>query len=398
MTRDQERVQRICGAIRDANWDGLLCSLPSNVLLLSGYWPVVGGSMGLVTKEGRVGLLVPEDELELARKGWADEICTFQGGSLDELKTTGKAVRAPLSQLAKKLELGGIIGFEQGEFHEPSSYASMFFYGGALGEIVEEAMPGTRLVSADAQLMTLRSIATPGELARLRKACRIAGHAYEHGAKELMIGLTEAEAAVCFRELLSTKGIGFEGVERADGFTFCMSGPNSAEAHAAYQRSRSRVMEHGDLALVHCNSYADGFWTDITRTFCLGEPDERKLRLYEAIFAASQAAIKVVAPGVKNSDVDQAARMVLEKYGLGRLFKHGSGHGVGFTAINHAAHPRIHPASEARLETGMVFNIEPGIYMEGWGGLRHCDMVAVTEKGAELLTPFQCSLEELIVK
>lgn len=192
-------------------------------------------------------------------------------------------------------------------------------------------------------------------------------------------------------------GIGRNGVERADGFTYCMSGPNGAEAYAAYQRSRSRVLAHGDLALVHCNSYADGYWTDITRTFCLGEPDARQRHLYEAIFAAREAAFKCIAPGAKNAAVDRAARETLEKRGFGKEFKHPSGHGVGFTAINHTARPRIHPASKGQLETGMVFNVEPGIYFEGWGGMRHCDMVAVTEDGFELLTPFQSSIEELIV-
>jgi Xaa-Pro aminopeptidase len=86
---------------------------------------------------------------------------------------------------------------------------------------------------------------------------------------------------------------------------------------------------------------------------------------------------------------------VLAERGFGPQFKHGTGHGVGFAAIDHNARPRIHPASDDVLEVGMVFNVEPAVYVEGWGGLRHCDLVAVTGEGAELLTPFQASLEEL---
>jgi Xaa-Pro dipeptidase len=93
--------------------------------------------------------------------------------------------------------------------------------------------------------------------------------------------------------------------------------------------------------------------------------------------------------------VDGAARAAIEERGFGEGFKHPTGHGVGFAAIDHNAIPRIHPQSGDRLEPGMVFNVEPAIYIEGLGGLRHCDMVAVTENGMELLTPFHATLAEL---
>ncbi|HJT79488.1 MAG TPA: M24 family metallopeptidase, partial [Gemmataceae bacterium] len=96
-------------------------------------------------------------------------------------------------------------------------------------------------------------------------------------------------------------------------------------------------------------------------------------------------------------DVDGAARGVLRQRGYGDLFKHGTGHGVGFAAINHNARPRIHPASDDVLEAGMVFNVEPAVYVEGYGGIRHCDVVAATDTGAEVLTPFQASLMSLDV-
>src|SRR5579884_98631 len=161
MPSDQQRLERIQRAIVGSNWDALICSLPTNVLLLSCYWPVVGTSLAVATKDGQVGLVVPEDEHELAGKSWAHELCTFEGGSLDEIKTATKAVRAPLSQLAKKLKITGAIGYEAGDFHEPSSYASMHFFGGTLRDIISEAVPNAQLVSADDQLKALRSVKTP---------------------------------------------------------------------------------------------------------------------------------------------------------------------------------------------------------------------------------------------
>ncbi|HXG82508.1 MAG TPA: M24 family metallopeptidase [Pyrinomonadaceae bacterium] len=166
---------------------------------------------------------------------------------------------------------------------------------------------------------------------------------------------------------------------------------------AAYQRSRAKRLKENEFVLVHCNSHADGYWTDVTRTFLLDRADEKKRRISEAVFAARVAALSAIRPGVKAADVDKAAREVIEERGYGEYFTHATGHEVGFSAINHDAVPRIHPASEDVLETGMTFNVEPAIYIEGIGGFRHCDMVAVTENGYEILTPFQTKKEELLI-
>ncbi|HET7469549.1 MAG TPA: M24 family metallopeptidase, partial [Gemmatimonadales bacterium] len=117
--------------------------------------------------------------------------------------------------------------------------------------------------------------------------------------------------------------------------------------------------------------------------------------LFEAVLAARRAALDAVAPGVRASEVDRAARDELASRGLGAAFRHGTGHGVGFAAIDHNARPRLHPRSSDVLEPGMVFNLEPAVYLDGRGGLRHCDLVAVHSEGAELLTPFHTRLEEL---
>ena len=175
-----------------------------------------------------------------------------------------------------------------------------------------------------------------------------------------------------------------------------MSGPNSGNAYGAYARSRAREIEVADLVLTHCNSVADGYWTDITRTYCMGPPDDRQAEVYDVIFAARAAALRAVAPRARACEVDRAARGVIERRGFGSQFRHPAGHGVGFAAIDHHARPRVHPKSPDLLEAGMVFNVEPGIYIEGWGGVRHCDMVAVTDTGVEVLTPFQGSVEELV--
>lgn len=399
MNPDVERARRITSALAEAGVDAFVCALPANVLLLSGYWPVVGASVAVATREGTVHVLAPEDEEELAARGRADVVRTFSPGSLTELMGASEAVRAPLRETLKSLGVrrGSVIGYEAGEWFEPASYASLHLYGSAIKRMLAEEFPFSALIPADDLLKRLRAALTRAELEGVRAACRVAAEAFADGARSLRPGLKETEAAANFRAPLSVLGECAQGVERADGFVFCMSGPNSAGAFAAYQRSRARRIAEGDLVLVHCNSYADGFWTDITRTFCLGEPDERKRRMYDAVFAARHAALEAIRPGVCAAEVDSAARRVLEARGFGAEFKHGLGHGVGFAAINHNAPPRLHPASTDVLETGMIFNIEPAIYVEGYGGMRHCDVVAVTEAGAEVLTEFQTRVEQLTI-
>ena len=396
--KNPERVDRLRIALRSNRWDLVICALPKNVLLLTGYWPVVGTGVAIASSDGQIALLVPEDEEELAKSGWADEVHTFKPGSLEELTSAAEAIEDPLSNILKSYRTHRLsIGFEAEETSEPASYAAMHLYGGQMRSVLQKTLPKALLRPADSGLADLRATKTTVELDRLRTAGAIAGRAFGSGAQHIKTGATEVETASHFRWPLSANLANFPELRRADGFAWCMSGANSALASGAYARSRAKTIDPGDLVLVHMNSYADGYWTDVTRTFTMGKPDDRQHRMYEAIAEARQAALSMIRPGVKGSAVDSAARGVLQAHGFGPHFKHSTGHGIGFSAIDANAKPRLHPKSDDTLETGMVFNVEPAIYFDGYGGIRHCDMVTVTESGAELLTPFLCAPDELIL-
>jgi Xaa-Pro aminopeptidase len=397
--KDEQRISLIQQGMRKRGFDAMVCALPSNVLLLSGYWPVVGTSIAIALSDGRIILIVPKDEQDLAARGWAAEVVTFLPDSLEHMTTAAEAIRDPLRKVAAGLGNGirrlGCDGFEA---TEPFSYAAMHHYGEALPALLQDAFPSSNLSFADDLLMQLRPSKTPLEIDHTRIACQIAEHAFRDGARQLRAGLTELEAAAIFRLPLSTALVDFPTVERADGFVSCMSGANSALASGAYARSRTRRLETGDLVLIHCNSYADGYWTDITRTYGLGPADDRRRTIYAAVFAARAAAMEAISNGAEAADVDRAARDVLVARGFGAEFKPGTGHGVGCSAISANALPRLHPRSTDSLDAGMVFNVEPAVYLGGYGGVRHCDMVAVTINGPELLTPFQCAADELVIE
>lgn len=386
-----ERNKRIQGALREHRLDLLVCALPANVLMMSGYWPVVGAGCALAFRDGPTIVLVPPDENDLATTAWADSVHTFQPASLQNLATVADAIEKPLAGLAGGS--GWRIGYEAGESSEPASYAAMHLYGGRMASLIGSCFPQSIPTPADEILADLRARKIDVEIERIRTACEIAAEAFVEAARSVSSEIKEIDLANRVRNRLSRGVEHHRGVRRADGFAWCMSGPNSALAGAAYARSRLREIRSGDLVLVHCNSYADGYWTDITRTFCAGEPDTRAKDIFAAVFAAREAALAAIRPGVSGASVDRAARQKMQEYGFAAAFKHSTGHGVGFEAISSQARPRLHPASTDVLEPGMVFNVEPAAYFEGYGGVRHCDVIAVTERGYDLLTPFQCNRE-----
>ncbi len=267
-------------------------------------------------------------------------------------------------------------------------YLAMHLFGGRLSEMLGEIVPDAKLTPADAWLRKLSAVKTHRELERIRQGCAIAKNAFELGAAQLKAGLSEQEAAQFFRAPLSITNVAGPAIHRHDGFAFCMSGPNAAKASAAYARTRRRALEENDLVMIHCNSYVDGFWTDITRTYTFRIPSERQVKMYEAVFAARAAALSSIKPRAPAAEVDRAARQVIENFSFGNYLKHGTGHGVGFSPMSAYSVPQIHAESPDILEAGMVFNVEPAIYIEGYGGLRQCDMVTVTGDGFELLTQF----------
>ena len=393
-----ERVALIRRELEESGLEAMVCGLPTNVLLLTGYWPVLGTAVAVVTRTGRVGLIAPEDERDLAERGWADELHLLGPGSLSDPRDALGLLRGPLAQCLRELDLGsGTIGIETGPVTEPAPYAAYNLYGESLHDALRWALPAVSLEPAEERLARLRAVLTTDERGRVHLACEVAAEAFAAGSARIQAGMTEAEVAAGFRSQLAIRGLASPGVERADGFVFCMSGVNSARAFGSHARSTARAVRPGDLLLVHCNSYVDGYWTDITRTYCLGPPPARLRELYDAVLAARAAALGIAGPGVEARAVDQAARDVLAERGLGAAFRHPAGHGVGFAAIDHNARPRLRPGSPDVLQPGMVCNLEPAVYLEDTGGLRHCDMVAVTDQGVELLTPFQATPAELTV-
>lgn len=397
MTRNPERIDRLREELRRSRLDAFVCTFGARVLMLSGYWPVVGASFAIASRDGTVALLVPEDEKLLTSNSWADVVETYSPARLDMLQSVAQAAVQPLRQLLERLGLKRArIGYEHGPVSEPSSYAAMNLFGVAIVDVLTHASSEISLEPVDESLERLAAVKTPVEIERVRKVCTIAAGAFERGKRAVMLDATEQEIASAFRNGFS-EGRQQTATARADGFAFCMSGENSFRACGAFAQTGTRRIGEGDLVLVHANSYADGYWTDITRTYVVGERNGKLAKWREAVFDARAAALKTIGSGVSGAAVDRAARDVLESRGLGKLFRHSTGHGVGLAAISANSRPRLHPKSLDILEEGMVFNVEPAVYLDGVGGMRHCDMVAIVNGRAKVLTPFQLKQDELLL-
>ncbi len=221
------------------------------------------------------------------------------------------------------------------------------------------------------------------EIATLRAAGRLLSAVARDLLRLVQPGPSELEFAALVDYKLKSAGFSRPAFE-----TIVAAGSNAALPHA---RPGPRRLQSGDLVVLDFGGVYDGYCVDLTRTVCLGRPDERMRSVYDAVAEAQRAALAAVKPGVAAGSVDAAARAVLARHDLAEAFGHGTGHGLGIEV--HEA-PRVAPPqsgpgapeSPELLETGMVFTIEPGAYVRGWGGVRLEDDVLVTADGCEMLT------------
>jgi Xaa-Pro aminopeptidase len=250
---------------------------------------------------------------------------------------------------------------------------------------------GVTLVPTDSIIEQLRIVKDAHEVEMLRKGGQLLSVVAAEIIGEITSGLKEQEFAA--RIDWRIKNAGFE---RCSFETIVASGPNAALPHA---HAGERVMRDGDLVVLDFGGVYGGYCVDLTRTVALGDPDAEMARVYGAVLEAQKAAIQAVKPGVRAGDIDAAARETLGRHKLAEAFGHSTGHGLG---VEIHETPRIGPRREATgtspappdvaIEPGMVFTIEPGAYLPGWGGVRIEDDVLVTSDGVEVLTNVPTSL------
>jgi Xaa-Pro aminopeptidase len=222
----------------------------------------------------------------------------------------------------------------------------------------------------------LRMVKSADEIARIRRSVDTNSEAFEQAVRRVKPGMRESELAAELEYRMRRLG-----AEKPCFDTIVAGGARSALPHAQPTSAR---LENGQLVVVDMGALRDGYCSDMTRMLFLGAPGAKVKRTYRAVLEAQLAAIDAVRAGALTRTVDRAARQVLKGYGLDRAFVHSTGHGLGLEIHEP---PRIGRKDKTRLKVGMAITIEPGVYLEGFGGIRIEDTVLVTETGCEILTP-----------
>jgi Xaa-Pro aminopeptidase len=229
----------------------------------------------------------------------------------------------------------------------------------------------------------LRAVKDAAELALMRQSARLISDVWTSAVRSVKPGVSELAVAADIERAMKLQGASGPSFE-----TIVASGPRSAWPHA---RPTSKLLRKNELVVLDQGAILRDYCSDMTRTVFLGRSSVRtrtgvhnKVRgLYDAVLEAQEAAIAAIRPGVSAASVDAAARKVFKRLGLDRYFTHSTGHGLGLEIHEM---PRLGRGEKTLLEHGMVVTVEPGVYIEGLGGIRIEDEVLVTSRGAEVLT------------
>ncbi len=249
-------------------------------------------------------------------------------------------------------------------------------------EILRKLYPSAHFVRAEEKLNELRMIKDEDELKKLKKACEIADFAIQAGINELKEGTSELAIVAAIEYELKKKGI-----HQMSFPTTVLTGPKAAMPHGTPDLTEIRK---GEFVLFDLGVVYEGYCSDITRTIAFGDVGKEHSEIYETVKTAQMAAIQTAKPGVTCERLDETARNIIRDAGYGPYFTHRLGHGLG---INIHEYPSVTGKNPLCLREGMVFTVEPGIYIPGKTGVRIEDVVAVTKDGVEVLTNFPKELQ-----
>ena len=349
----QENVRKV---IESCRLEAILFTGLENIRYLSGFT----GSDGAF-------LLTPKEACFLTdSRYWTQADEEVKGSRIVHYKKKMEGIVSLLLEL--KLAR---IGFE-------SNFLPFSFYRFLLGKLPKEAA----LLPLEEELKNLRAVKDSEEMGSIRGAIEIASNSFRHMMEKLREGVSESEVA---REMeFSMRRSGSE----TTGFDIIVaSGRRAALPHGKASEKR---IERGDFVLIDFGSTFQGYHSDQTRTLVCGKPSPEQEKVYRTVKEAHDKAIEKVRPGIPFHEVDDAARNHIRDCGYGEYFGHGTGHGIGLAVHED---PAVNWENKSVVQEGMVFTVEPGIYIPDWGGVRIEDMVLVTPQGADILTPLPTDLK-----
>ena len=347
----RSRLARVQEGMRAQELDALIVAPSADLTYLTGLHAKPGDRLTalLLPSGGEAVLLVP----------------TLEAAGLDAATLPGELLRwpdgtNPLDLLVARLDGAGAIGVSE------SLWARDLLP-------LLARLPAARVVSAAPALQPLRVIKDETEIDLLRRAAHAADRVFDRISAMSLEGRSEREVAGLLETLLVEEG------HDAPAFTIVASGPNGASPH---HETGDRRIARGDLVVLDYGGSIAGYSSDITRTVAVGEPGAEARAAYEAVRVAQDAGVYAVWPGATAGAVDTITRDALDEAGYGAYVVHRTGHGLGQELHEP---PYLVAGDETTLEPGMVFSVEPGVYLPGRFGVRIEDIVLVTPDGVERL-------------
>jgi len=342
-----DRIKKLRQSLVEKEIDGILVSQPENRYYLSGF----DGSSGY--------LLITSQDTVLATDFRYIEQAKTQAPEYQIFQITGN-ISDWWPRLLAELNLSR-LGFEAGHI----TFATYR----QLSDILSKAQPQLQLIPLDGVVESLRAIKEPEEIELISRAAEISDQALEYMINVVHPGMTEKEVAweieKCLRE---------NGSQTLPFDIIVASGPNAALPHA---KPSPRQIGSGEPIVIDIGARFGGYSSDLSRTICLGAADDTFKKIYDTVLGAQLAAIALIKEGMSGDEADSLARTVIQEASYGEAFGHALGHGVGLAS--HES-PRLGPDSTELIASRMVFTVEPGIYLSGWGGVRIEDLV-VMENG-----------------
>lgn len=346
----RDRVRIVTEKLKEMVLDAILITDIKNIRYLTNF---TGSSAFLLITEDRA-IFITDFRYKTQAE---DEVTGF------ELRIEKDKLPDSLARFIKELDLR-VIGFE--------AHAISF----ELYIKISERLKNMEFKPTNDFIEGMRVVKEEEEIGYIKKAIDIAEESFNSIMAILRPGMIEKDIAIALEYELKKRGSGFIPFD-----IIVASGKRAALPHAS---SSDNPLEKGDLVIIDWGAQAYGYHSDISRTILLRDKDgSEKEKIYRIVLDAQNEAIKSVRPGMKFSGLDAVARGFIEDAGYGEYFGHGLGHGIGLSV--HEA-PRISWQEEGILEEGMVFTIEPGVYLPDLGGVRIEDMVLVKDGGVEVLT------------
>jgi Xaa-Pro dipeptidase len=277
-----------------------------------------------------------------------------------------------LGAMRKALKGCGKIGFNPPEITQKAH------------QTLKDCAGKSKLVDVSEGLISARLVKDSVEIELMREACRIASEAAVEVKEHIRVGVPEYQIAAELCYIMQKKGAIGPAFETIVG-----SGPNSAEPH---YHAGARKLKKGDFVLLDYGALYKRYRSDITRTYFLGKADARKREMYNVVLEAQRRALAQIKPGAKGGLAHEAAAKYIDSTKYKGKFIHGVGHSLGLATHDGSG---LNPRIDVTLKPGMVFTVEPGVYVPGYGGVRIEDDVVVTKKGCELLTSAPKGLTEI---